>query len=258
MLALLDNRIDVQALWNLRDALIEQWLDGYEQPPTRITLDVELREQSEIDAFDDPAHGQQQLTLFHGYYGQNQYLPIIWTEESTGATLLVGLRHGTCAAYLGADDDLAYIVRRVREKWPPEEHTVEIELRADCGFGTPAMYEKCEELGVWYTIGIGMNEPFKRQSDDLLAEAVEAHAASGQKQRLFTTFTHQAKSWTQSRQIVLKAEAHVMGTNRRAVVTNRPGAVLFPEAAYDEYVGRGESENRNKELKCDLAGDRPF
>lgn len=60
-MSLFENRINVQALWNLRDALIEQWLDGYEQPPTRITLDV--------DAFDDPAHGQQQLTLFRGYYG---------------------------------------------------------------------------------------------------------------------------------------------------------------------------------------------
>src|SRR5262249_28968001 len=34
------------------------------------------------------------------------------------------------------------------------------------------------------------------------------------------------------------------------------GAVLLPGAAYDEYAARGESENRNKEFKCDLAMDR--
>ena len=28
------------------------------------------------------------------------------------------------------------------------------------------------------------------------------------------------------------------------------------QAAYDEYAARGESENRNKEFKCDLAMDR--
>lgn len=44
--------------------------------------------------------------------------------------------------------------------------------------------------------------------------------------------------------------------NRRAVVTNRPGARVLPQGAYDEYADRGESENRNKELKCELKTDR--
>ena len=46
------------------------------------------------------------------------------------------------------------------------------------------------------------------------------------------------------------------GTNRRAVVTNRPGAHVLPAACYDEYAERGESENRNKELKTGLQADR--
>src|SRR5262249_44960502 len=44
--------------------------------------------------------------------------------------------------------------------------------------------------------------------------------------------------------------------NRRAVVTNRPGCAVLPQAVYDEYAMRGESENRNKELKSELAADR--
>jgi hypothetical protein len=55
---------------------------------------------------------------------------------------------------------------------------------------------------------------------------------------------------------VAKAEANDRGTNRRFVVTNRPGAVVLPGPAYDAYAGRGESENRNREFKCDLAMDR--
>jgi hypothetical protein len=55
---------------------------------------------------------------------------------------------------------------------------------------------------------------------------------------------------------VVKCEANAQGTNRRAVVTNRPGALVLPAAAYDEYAERGESENRNKELKCGLNADR--
>ena len=55
---------------------------------------------------------------------------------------------------------------------------------------------------------------------------------------------------------MVKAEAHGPGTNRRVVMTNRPGAFVLPQAAYDEYAERGESENRNKELKCSLSADR--
>jgi hypothetical protein len=54
----------------------------------------------------------------------------------------------------------------------------------------------------------------------------------------------------------VKCEVNAEGTNRRGVVTNRSGAPLLPEAAYDDYVDRGESENRNKELKCGLSTDR--
>ncbi len=54
----------------------------------------------------------------------------------------------------------------------------------------------------------------------------------------------------------MKAEANAQGTNRRFVVTNRAGAPRSLEATYDEYAMRGESENRNQELKCDLAMDR--
>ncbi len=37
------------------------------QLPAAITLD--------LDATDDPTHGHQQLTFFHGYFGQYQYFP---------------------------------------------------------------------------------------------------------------------------------------------------------------------------------------
>lgn len=56
--------------------------------------------------------------------------------------------------------------------------------------------------------------------------------------------------------MVVKAEANAQGANRRFVVTNRAGASRYPEEAYNEYVMRGESENRNKELKCGLGMDR--
>jgi hypothetical protein len=102
----------------------------------------------------------------------------------------------------------------------------------------------------------------------LLAEAVagyERERQAGRQQepprppapsRLFTAFWYQAGTWPHARFVVAKAEANDRGTNRRFVVSNRPGAALLPGPTYDEYAERGESENRNKEFKCDLAMDR--
>ena len=72
----------------------------------------------------------------------------------------------------------------------------------------------------------------------------------------FTAFSYQASGWSHARDVIVKAECHVAGTNRRAVITNRAGAMVVPQGVYDEYVQRGESENRNKELKIDLCGGR--
>jgi hypothetical protein len=239
-----ENAVTIADLQRLRDVLCDQFLDAFTAPPPRITLD--------IDAFDDPAHGGQQLIFFHGFYGQYQYLPIAITCAETDMVALVGLRHGTCPAYLGADDDLRYLVRRIRERFPD----VEIIVRGDSGFGVPLMYDVCAELRITHTFGLAMNPRLKAASDELLAQAVQQFARTGQKQRLFLPLMYQADSWDQPRQVVIKCEAHAQGTNRRAVSTDRPGWRVNPTAVYDEYTERGESENRNKELKRELAADR--
>src|SRR5262245_7930069 len=130
------------------------------------------------------------------------------------------------------------------------------------------MYDVCEGLRVSYTFGLSTNAVLQRQTEGLLAEAVAGYERERQDarqqeparppipSRLFTGFLYQAGTWPQPRWVVAKAEANDRGTNRRFVVTNRPGAVLLPGPAYDEYAERGESENRNREFKCDLAMDR--
>ena len=239
-----ENAVSIADLKRLREELLSQFLDSFETPPVRLTLD--------IDAVDDATHGRQQLTFFHGYYDQHQYLPLVITCAENDQVMLVGLRHGTCAAHLGADDDVRFLVTRIRERWPD----VEIHVRADSGFAVPLMYDVCEELGITYDLGLRMNPVLKRMSHDLLKRAERQYAETGEPQRLFLTDLYQAESWPEPRRVVIKCEAHEQGDNRRAIVTNRPGAALLPQAAYDEYAERGESENRNKELKRGLHGDR--
>jgi len=239
-----ENAVTIADLWRLRDVFIDLFLQSFAAPPTHLTLD--------LDAFDDEAHGHQQLIMFHGYYEQYQYLPIAITCAENDAVVLVGLRHGTCHAALGADDDLRYLMQRLREAWPD----VQIHVRGDSAFGVPWMYDVCEELRLWYTFGLSMNPRVKKLSDSLLEQAVLQYTQTGQPQRLFLPAEYQADSWPVARTIVIKVEAHAQGTNRRAVVTNRPGWLIYPQACYDEYACRGESENRNRELKCELQSDR--
>jgi hypothetical protein len=239
-----ENAIDISSLKRLRDVFLDQFLASFPEPPRHLLFD--------LDAVDDPAHGRQQLVLFHGYYEQYQYFPLVITCASNDLIVMVSLRPGTAHAALGADDDLEYLVGRLRAAWPG----VQIEVRGDAGFGVPWMYDVCERLGLTYTFGLSSNRVLQEHSEELLARAIAQYAQARQPQRLFEQFLYQAGPWPQARQVVVKAEANAQGTNRRFVVTNRRGAALYPEATYNEYIQRGESENRNKELKRGPAGDR--
>ena len=171
-----ENAIDVKSLLRLRDVFLDQFIASFDKPPTRITLD--------IDPFDDPTHGGQQLTFFHGYYRQHQYLPRLITCAENDLMVMLCLLFGTAHAALGAADDLEYLVSRLREAFPG----VRIVLRPDSGFGVPAMYTICEKLEIDYTIGIGMNPTLKKWSEALLEHCVEQFEATGQPQRKFCAF----------------------------------------------------------------------
>lgn len=250
-----ENGVSIASLKRLRDVFIDQFLQSFAEPPRRLTFD--------LDAVDDPAHGEQQLVMFHGFYEQYQYLPLLVTCADNDQIVMLSLRPGHVHAALGADDDLAYLVQRVRQVWPG----VHIHVRGDAGFGMPWMLNMSERLGVDYSYGLAANPVLKRHSEALLAEAVAAYEHDCQRakqadlpapptRRLCDGFWYQAKTWPQPRWVIVKAEANAQGTNRRFVLCNRPGARLLPEAAYSDYAARGESENRNKEFKCDLAMDR--
>ena len=169
----------------LRDALVDEFIQSFDTAPGHITLD--------LDAFDDPAHGNQQLIMFHGYYEQYQYLPIAVTYAENDMVVLIGLRHGTCPTYSGADNDLRYLVERLRAVWLD----VHIHMRADSGFGVPLMYNVCEELRLSYTLGIGMNSRLRDLSDDLLKQAVKDFDRTEEPQRLFLAVRYKAGTWAQ-------------------------------------------------------------
>ncbi len=244
-----ENAVSIADLNRLRELFVTLFIQSFDASlggaaPDRITLD--------LDAWDDQTHGQQQLTLFHGHYDHYQYYPLSITCAENDQLVMIGLRHGTAAAFLGADDDLRYIVERVRAVWPD----IEIHVRADAGFGVPLMLELCDELRLIYTFGYGMNPVLKRHTDELLQRLQKQFAETSKPQREFVQWEYQARSWSAPRCTIVKVEVNSEGSNRRAILSNRPGGVILAGATYDEYADRGESENRHKEIKTELHGDR--
>jgi hypothetical protein len=245
-LSRLENAIDRRTCVRLAYALIAGYLVERERAaggrPTRILLDV--------DTTDDPTHGQQEGTAYHGYYRQHMYHPLLVFDGDTGQLITAVLRPGNAHASWGAVAVLKRLRRCLRARWPQ----VVIELRADSGFAVPAVYEYCEREGISYTIGLVPNPRLAAIAAPLLAAAqAESAAQAGAKVRLAAETRYQAGSWERERRVVYKAEALAKGPNTRFVVTTRSAA---PLALYDWYVDRGAPELWIKDFKRACFADR--
>jgi hypothetical protein len=187
-----ENSVTIAALYHTMDFLVDTGIERLRQKnagrlPVRLTLD--------IDATDDPTHGEQQLSFFHGYYDQYQYFPIAISEPTTQHVFLAALRPGNMHAATGADDDVAYVTERLRAARPD----MQIHVRGDSGFGVPWMYQVCEDHNLTYTFGIAANKRLKRLAAPLLQRTTQRYEDTGKKQRLFTYFSYQAGSWDRPR-----------------------------------------------------------
>jgi hypothetical protein len=133
-----------------------------------------------------------------------------------------------------------------------------IHFCGDSGFGGPEEYRVLDSLpGVTYTLGMKINQKIKRLAAAPLEEARDAHAATGQPQlRYLALEKYQPKYWKTPKTVVVKTEVTAHSSSQRVVITNLPEAARDPAGVYRNYALRGESENRNKELKCDLCVDR--
>ena len=239
----LENAVTATACLRMAQALGEVYIRerGKDGAPQRILLD--------FDSTDDPTHGEQEGSCYHGYYGQHMYHPLLVFDGETGQLITAILRPGNTHASRAVVAILRRIVGRLRAAWPG----VVIELRADAGFAVPALYEYCEREGIEYTIGLVTNPRLEHLAADLLAQAQGQYDATGEKVRLLSGFVYRAGSWDRDRRVVYKAEVMRQGTNTRFVVTSKGDE---PKSLYDWYVDRGTSENWIKDYKLGLKADR--
>jgi hypothetical protein len=228
----------------LADLVVDLFVEAHKRPPKQIVLD--------LDATDDPLHGQQEGRFFHGYYSCYCYLPLY---VFCGRHLLAALlRPSNIDAAAGAVVEVARIVNRIRAAWP----RVEIVLRADAGFARDELMTWCELNDIDYVFGLARNARLVAELEDDLAAAAAQHAETGQPARRFKEFSYATlDSWSCARRVIGKAEHLAKGTNPRFIVTSLPPSAIDGRVLYERiYCARGDMENRIKEQQLDLFADR--
>lgn len=138
--------MDIGKLRALVCEIEEQYVRFFTTTPDVIVLD--------IDSTDDPTHGQQQLSGFHGYYDQHMYHPLVIFDGERGQLVSVILRPGNAHAARGAMGVLRRIIRRLKSRFPQTQ----IVVRGDSAFAVPRILRMVEELnrelgGIAYVVG---------------------------------------------------------------------------------------------------------
>jgi len=236
----LENRVDRDSLAAMAAVLVDTFIDSFAQPPEELILDV--------DATDDPVHGEQEKRFFHGYYDSYCFLPLY---VFCGSQLL-------CAYLRPSNIDGAYhsraivklLVDRIRRAFP----AVRIIVRSDSGFCRWKLLRWCDRHAVHYCIGLAQNSILLQHAAQWMQQAQRQFEQSGQPQRVFGPFDYAAGTWDRPRRVIAKAEHLAKGANPRFIVTNLPGD---PQTLYEDlYCQRGDMENRIKEQQLGLFADR--
>jgi len=234
----------------LADTVIETHRRRLKGRATRITID--------LDPTDDPTHGQQELTFFNGHYDTACYLPIVATvtfnDEREQYAVAAVLRPGNAPATRGARG----LLRRLLDKLRAAFRTATFRVRLDGGFAHPKLFQFLEQQQVEYVVAMASNRRLEKRARRLMGKARIQSKATGQTAHLYGETRYAARSWKRKRRVIIKAEVvrhpgRDPKNNPRFVVTNLPDA---PETVYQFYCGRGDVENRLKELHHGLELDR--
>jgi hypothetical protein len=228
----------------IKNLLVDLFVESQARPPRAIVLD--------LDATDDPLHGEQEGRFFHGYYDCYCYLPLY---VFCGRHLLLAkLRRADIGAASGAVEEVARLVARIRARWPKTL----IMLRADADFARNELMAWCEANDVEFVLGLPRNERLIAEIAPELASAAAASARTGRPQRRFKSFMWSTRrTWSRSRRVVAKVEWTKGEANPRFVVTSLTRRQAKAKYLYETlYCARGEMENRIKECQLDLFADR--
>jgi hypothetical protein len=238
-----ENSMDKHSIFELSNA----WVDHYVS-----TLSGRKRIVIDVDATDDPTHGNQQMSMFNGYYGQFMLNELFFHDGETGQIILPVLRSGNSHSnkwYVGI---LKRIIIKIRATYPE----MEIVIRTDSGFSCAPFYELVDHYNLLFATGQASNAVLKRKVSRVEKAVKHLYQKQGEKHQHFISFSYKAKSWHKEQQCYSKIESTGLGMNTRHFISNiKEGQAR--EIYFGFYVKRGEaSENRIKEVKNMCFSDR--
>jgi hypothetical protein len=250
----LENKRTVEEVERLMQMLVYLFVQQQTKIPFKLTID--------IDGTCDPVHGNQQLSIFHGFYGMTCFYPLfVFIDDFPVGAIL---RAGNAGPAEGTIEAIKRIVKILRQAFPK----VLIELRADAGFDEPDIYEYCERSKIKYYIGLPSNQRLAAKTGHIAERAKQKFRDTYSKEtpegremvRVVADVSYAAKSWHKYRRVVARCDYKESGIEFRYVVTNHKGgraSWLYEE----KYCQRGQSENVIKELKsikCDRLSNHEF
>lgn len=239
-----ENSVSTRELYRIAESFVEGFIASYPKAPKVIVLD--------FDETVDVVHGQQQLSLFNGYYGEYCYCPLHVYEGLSGKLITTILKSGKRISGKMALAILKRLVKKLRRVWP---RTI-IVFRGDGHFNSPVIHDWVEdEKNVYFVTGLTSNNQLMQCCRSVRERAKKLYHEKGHAVKLYYSFYYQAESWSRAQRIVAKIERSENGEDIRFVVTNMD--VAKAKVLYERiYCSRGNMENMIKEHKVYLKSDR--
>jgi len=238
-----ENSMDKSSIFTLCYAWIERYVSSL-KGRDRIIID--------IDATDDPTYGNQQLSMFNGYYGHFMYNELFFHDGDTGQIIVPVLRPGNSHSNKWYVSILKRVVMKIRKAYPE----MEIIIRGDSGFSCPAFYELADDQDLFFALGLSTNEILKKRVARAEKAVKHLYVSNNTKHQHFISFTYQAGSWHKPQKCYSKIESTGKGLNTRHIVSNMKEDDAR-SIYFGFYVQRAEaSENRIKEVKNMCFSDR--
>ena len=248
-----ENTIRRRDLLRMSEALAEAVINRHKRRKKKVKLIT-----IDLDPTADPAHGHQQFSLFNGFYDSNCYLPLAgfltFDKEPEQYLFSYLLRPGNADAKQGCFGLLKRVLPKLRQAFPGAV----IRLRLDSGFSGPDLYEFMEAQECEYVVAMAKNSVLKTLAEPAMA-VVREDADQDIETICYDEDLYAARSWSHKRRVIIKGQITYHSgrqpkENPRFLITNINRS---PRHIYEKiYCGRGDAENRIKELKEGLEIDR--
>ena len=239
-----ENSVSRTALYRIARMFADNFIASYDKPPKVIVLD--------FDDTEDETHGDQQLSMFNGYFKSHCLMPFHVYEGLSGKLVTTILKPGKRSTGKQMLAIVKRLIAYLRKHFPDTL----IVFRGDGHFAYPEVMDWIEQQEkVTYVIGFTGNKRLMKLVEQQIERATKLYNYNKIDIRLYHSIYYQAKSWGGYRRIIAKIEITAKGLNVRFIVTDMKQAKA--KALYSEvYCARGNAELYIKEHKLHLKSDR--